>query len=124
MGWDISFRIRSGGSDPHSLIGCIIFHLGLSRWCMVKNLPANAGDARDMSSIRGLGRFPGSRKWQPILVFLPGKSHGQRTWCTAVHGVTRESDVTDCTCTHTPPHNLSLNLTQVKALILTRIIID
>ena len=26
---------------------------------MVKNLPANAGDARDMGSISGLGRSPG-----------------------------------------------------------------
>ena len=25
----------------------------------VKSLPANAGDARDTNSIRGLGRFPG-----------------------------------------------------------------
>ena len=25
---------------------------------VVKNLPANAGDARDVSSIPGLGRFP------------------------------------------------------------------
>ena len=48
----------------------------------------------------------------------------RRTWCTAVHGVARESDVTDCTRTHPPTHNLSLNLAQVKALILTRIIID
>ena len=26
---------------------------------MVKNLPANAGDTRDVGSIPGLGRFPG-----------------------------------------------------------------
>ena len=41
---------------------------------MVKNLPANIGDE---GSISGLGRFPWRRKWQPISVFLPGKSHGQ-----------------------------------------------
>ena len=46
---------------------------------MVKNLPANAGDARDAGSIPGLGRLPKSRKWQPIPVFLPGKFHGQRS---------------------------------------------
>ena len=27
---------------------------------MVKNLPANAGDTRDMGSIPGLGRYPGN----------------------------------------------------------------
>ena len=33
---------------------------GFPRWCLVlKNPPANAGDARDASSIPGLGRSPG-----------------------------------------------------------------
>jgi len=40
---------------------------------VVKNLPANAGDIRDMSIISGLGRFPW-RAWQPTPVFLPGES--------------------------------------------------
>ena len=35
---------------------------------MVKNLPANAGDARDMGSIPGWGKISWSRKWQPIPV--------------------------------------------------------
>ena len=43
---------------------------------VVKNLLANAGD---MASIPGSGRFPEEGKWQPIPVFLPGKSYGQRS---------------------------------------------
>ena len=43
---------------------------------MVKNLPPNKGDARDVGSISGSGRSPG--KGHGTLVFLPGKSHGQR----------------------------------------------
>ena len=43
---------------------------------MVKNPPANAGDA---GSIPGSGRSPGEGKWQPTPVFLPGESHGQRS---------------------------------------------
>ena len=43
---------------------------------MVKNPPADAGD---VDLIPGLGRFPWRRKWQPTLVFLTGKSHGQRS---------------------------------------------
>ena len=43
---------------------------------MAKNPHANA---RDPGSTPRLGRFPWRRKWQPILVFLPGKSHGQRS---------------------------------------------
>ena len=44
---------------------------------VVKNPRANAGDARDVGSIPGLGRSPWSRK--PTPVFLPGKFHGQRS---------------------------------------------
>ena len=45
---------------------------------VVKNPPASAEDARDVGSIPGLGRFSW-RKRQSILIFLPGKSHGQRS---------------------------------------------
>ena len=43
---------------------------------VVKNPPANAGD---VDSISELGTIPWRRKWQPTPVFLPGKSHGQRS---------------------------------------------
>ena len=46
---------------------------------LVKNLPASAGDIRDVGWIPELGRFPWRRKWQPTSVFLPGESHGQRS---------------------------------------------
>ena len=42
---------------------------------MIKNLPADAGD---MSLFPG-GKIPWRRNWQPTTVFLPGKSHGQRS---------------------------------------------
>ena len=51
---------------------------------VVKNPPVNAGDLRYMGSIPGLGRSPGGRAWQPIPVFLPGESCGQRS--LASHG--------------------------------------
>ena len=44
---------------------------------VVKNLPAKAEDI-DAGSIPGTGR-PWRRAWQPIPVFLPGESHGQRS---------------------------------------------
>ena len=48
---------------------------------MVKNLPANAGDVRKTGSIPGRGRSPGEDllEWLPTPIFLPGKSHGQRS---------------------------------------------
>ena len=33
---------------------------------MVKNLPANVGDAEDMGTIPGLGRFPGEGNGNPL----------------------------------------------------------
>ena len=54
---------------------------------MVKNLPSDAGDVRDVGLIPELRRFPWRRKWQPTPVFLPGESHGQRK--LAGHGVAR-----------------------------------
>ena len=46
-------------------------------YVVVKNLPANAGDARDAGSIPGR-KIPWRRAWQTTLVFLPGGFHGQR----------------------------------------------
>ena len=51
-----------------------------------KNPPAHAGDARDLGSILGLGRW--RRKWQVTPVFLPGKFHGQEPG-GLVHGVSK-----------------------------------
>ena len=44
---------------------------------VVKNMPASGGDARYVGLILGL-EIPWSKKCQPALVFLPGKSHGQK----------------------------------------------
>ena len=50
---------------------------GFSRGSVVKNPWAKAGDT---GSIPWLRKIPWRRKWQPTLVFLPGKSHGRRNW--------------------------------------------
>ena len=39
---------------------------------VIKNLPANAGDAGS------IGKIPWRRNWQLTPVLLPGKFHGQR----------------------------------------------
>ena len=59
---------------------------------MVENLPANAGNIRESSSIPGLGRSSGGG--QPIPVFLPGESHGQGGWWAKSIGC-KESDTTE-----------------------------
>ena len=61
---------------------------------MAKNLLVNVGD---VGLIHGSGRSPGERNGNPLQyfffptpVFLPGKSHGQRSLAGyIVHGVTK-----------------------------------
>ena len=53
---------------------------------VVKNLPADTGDSRDINLIPGLGKIPWRRKWQPAQIFLPGKSHRPRSiWILLKH---------------------------------------
>ena len=57
----------------------------------MQNPPDNAGE---LGSIPGSGRSPGKRKWQPTAVFLPAKSHGQRSPWATVRMAAIESDMT------------------------------
>ena len=59
---------------------------------MVKKYACNAGE---LGSIPGSGRFPGRREWQPIPVFLPGQSHGQRILVGYSPLGHKESDTTE-----------------------------
>ena len=59
---------------------------------MVKNIPANAGDARFNPCVE---KVPWRRKWQPTLVFLPAKSHGQRSPLGYSPWGCKESDITE-----------------------------
>ena len=45
---------------------------------MVKNPPVNAGDARDIGSISGSGRFPGEGSGNSLQYSCLEKSHGQK----------------------------------------------
>ena len=60
---------------------------------VIKILPADMGDARDVGLIPGSGRSPGGeegREWQLTPVFLPGESHGERSLAGyIVHAVTK-----------------------------------
>ena len=69
---------------------------------MVKNPPANAGNARDTESIPGPERFPWRRKWQPTPISLPGESHGQKSLVGYSPWVCKESDTTEWLSTHDP----------------------
>ena len=56
---------------------------------MVKNLPAKAGDTRDVGSIPGSGRSPGGGNGNPLqYACLENLVDGGPWWAT-VHGVTK-----------------------------------
>ena len=50
------------------------------------------------------GNISWRRKWQPTPVFLPGKSHGQRSLVGYSSWGHKELDMTARTCTHTHVH--------------------
>ena len=56
---------------------------------VVKNLPANAGDAGDMGSIPGSGRFHGEGNGNPLEYSCLGNPTDRGAWQTTVHGVTK-----------------------------------
>ena len=56
---------------------------------MVKNSSANAGDARDMGSIPGLGRSPGLGNGNPLQYSCLENPMGRGAWQAIVCGVTK-----------------------------------
>ena len=67
--------------------------VGFPGGSVVKNLPASAGDAGDTSLIPWPGRPPGGGR-QLSLVFLQGRSHGQRSLTGYSPWVPKQSDTT------------------------------
>ena len=66
---------------------------------VVKNPPANAGDLRHEFD-PWVGKIPWRRKWQPTPVFLPGRSHGQRSLAGYSPQGRKESDMAWRLSTH------------------------
>ena len=54
---------------------------------MVKNLPANAGDVRDLGSIPGLGRSLGVGNGNPLQYSCLGNPKDRGAWLATVHEV-------------------------------------
>ena len=59
---------------------------------VVKNLPANAGD---LDSIPGSGRSPEEGNGNPLQYSCLGNPTDRGTWRATVHGVVKESDMTE-----------------------------
>ena len=62
---------------------------------VVKNLPAKAGDARDLSSIPGSGRSPGVGNGNPFQYSCLENPHGQRSLVGCSPWGHKESETTE-----------------------------
>ena len=69
----------------------MVFPVGL----VVKNLPATAGDARDVGSIPGLGRSPGEGNGNPLQYSHLGNLVDRGGWRAVVCGVTKQTRLND-----------------------------
>ena len=69
--------------------------LGFPGGSVEKNLPANAGDTGNVGLIPGLGRSPGGGNGNPLQYSCLENSIDKETWWATVHGVTKESDITE-----------------------------
>jgi len=56
---------------------------------MVMYPPANAGDARDMGSVFGLGRIPGAGNCNLLQYSCLENPSDRGDWWATVHGVTK-----------------------------------
>ena len=61
---------------------------------LVKNLPANAGDAGDVGSIPQSGRSPGVGNGNPLQYSCLGNPMDRGAWWATVCGVAKELDTT------------------------------
>ena len=64
---------------------------------MVKNPPAISDNMRDTGSIPGLGRSPGGGHGNPLQYSCLDYPMDRGVWWATVHGVTKESDMTEVT---------------------------
>ena len=63
--------------------------LGFPGGSVVKNPPANAGDAGDSVSISGSGRSPGGGNGNPLQYSCLENPVDKGAWWVTVHGVTK-----------------------------------
>ena len=63
--------------------------IGFPGGAVIKNLPASAGDARDVDLILGSGRFPGVGNGNPLQYSCLENSRYWRVWQATVHGLSQ-----------------------------------
>ena len=110
-----------GLTDGCTVLACLIYtntliYMGLPSGSVVKNLPANAWDARDMDIIPGSERFPGEGNGNPLQYSCLENPMDRGAWSATAHVVTKSwTQLSDWTHTHTH------TLTHTEVNVLSRI---
>ena len=78
-GTSIALDVQSIIQRVNLLPAFLLYFFMLKLYLSLLSGKESACQAGHLGLIPGLGRFPWRRKWQPSSVFLPGKSHGQRS---------------------------------------------
>ena len=65
---------------------------------VVKNLPANAGDLKDIGSIPGLGSSPGGEHGNPLQYSCLENPMGRGAWQAAVNGIAKTLTLLSLDC--------------------------
>ena len=97
----VAQRIFSFNSPSTDSMLVIDYILQLPRWHNHKESACQCRRCKRHGFDPWVGKIPWSRKWQPTLVFLPGKFHGQRNLVGYSLWGHKESDTPEWLSTHT-----------------------
>ena len=81
---------------------------------VVKNLPANAGDERDVGPVPGLGRSPGGGNGNSLHYSCLEDPIDRGVRRAAVHEVTKDSDTTEHARSSPCPHTVWFHVYKVQ----------
>ena len=81
----------------------------------VKNLPANAGDLRDVGLIPGSGRSPEGGRGNPLQYSCLENSMDRGAWRATVHGVSKSQTPLKQLSTHTPRRKQERKINPVRS---------
>jgi len=82
-------KVQSGEFPGGPVVKTGLTALGFPGGSVVKNPPANAGDAGDVGLIPGLGRSPGEGNGNPLQYSCLENPMDRGAWWATVHGVTK-----------------------------------
>ena len=114
LAWRTPWTIQSVGLQRVRHDWVTHFHFHTDSWALqmvleVKNLPANARDIRDGSSVPGLVRSPVGGHGNPLQYSCLGNSMDRGDWQATVHEVAKSwalcqhANWSDLACIHTDP---------------------